>query len=339
MNVTLPSKLNRLNFVFRWDAGKKVGNGHFMRCMVLSTELMKRGHAVTVLTREISNFLLSLLNHLGIVAHRVAMESDGMAELSEIRQLHKIDWLVIDHYDIEFKWENDARQFASRIMVIDDLANRKHDCDMLLDQNVPNCMQQSYVKLVPQQCVQALGWSYLLARPSFYVKSRQHRSGTLIFLGGGDNSQALLSLLKNLLKRTECHPLRVLVTSDYLPIIFWQSLVGHAGDVDCDLVDPVSMYSRAAIAVVRCGFVSYELALLGIPAIHIYTSDIQAEVAKELENRNMGIALQSMQLQNPELLNLALLQVASVNPKPLNEQLSPGASLVAELLEKIHEHK
>lgn len=339
MNIVERPQLKRFNFVFRWDAGKKVGNGHFMRCMVLSTELIKRGHAVMVLTREIPIFLLSLLNHLGIVSHSIAMESDGLAELSNINQLYKIDWLVIDHYDIEIKWENDARQFASRIMVIDDLANRKHNCEILLDQNVPNCIQLGYAKLVPKQCVQALGWSYLLARPSFYAKSTQHRSGTLVFLGGGDHSQALFSLIKNLIKRTEYHPLRVLVTSDYLPITYWQSLVGDTGDVECDLVEPVSIYRSSAIAVVRCGFVSYELALLGIPAVHIYTSDIQAVVAKELENRNMGIALQAVQLQNPKLLDLALQQVALINPKPLNEQLRPGASLVAEILEQINEYQ
>jgi UDP-2,4-diacetamido-2,4,6-trideoxy-beta-L-altropyranose hydrolase len=339
MNLAIHPKPNRLNFVFRWDAGKKVGNGHFIRCLVLSTELLKRGHAVGVLTREMPRFLLSWLNQLGIVTHSIAVESDGLAELSNINQSHKIDWLVIDHYEIEVKWENDARKFASRIMVIDDLANRQHNCELLLDQNVPNCMQKGYAKLVPKQCVQALGWSYLLARPGFYNKIMQHRSGTLIFLGGGDHSQALLSLINNLLKRTECHPLRVLITSDYLPITYWQSLVGDKGDVDCDLVDPVSMYRSAAIAVVRCGFISYELALLGIPAIHIYASDIQAEVAKELENRNMGIALQAVQLQNPKLLNLALQQVALINPKPLNEQLRPGASLVAEILEQINEYQ
>jgi UDP-2,4-diacetamido-2,4,6-trideoxy-beta-L-altropyranose hydrolase len=283
--------------------------------------------------------LLSWLNQVGIVTHSIAVESDGLAELSNINQSHKIDWLVIDHYEIEVKWENDARKFASRIMVIDDLANRQHNCELLLDQNVPNCMQKGYAKLVPKQCVQALGWSYLLARPGFYNKIMQHRSGTLIFLGGGDHSQALLSLINNLLKRTECHPLRVLVTSDYLPITYWNSLVGDKGDVYCDRVDPVAMYRSAAIAVVRCGFISYELALLGIPAIHIYASDIQAEVAKELENRNMGIALQAVQLQNPKLLNLALQQVALINPKPLNEQLRPGASLVAEILEQINEYQ
>ena len=339
MNRAISPKLNRLNFVFRLDAGKKVGNGHFMRCMVLSTELLKRGHTVTVLTRDIPSFLLSMLNLLGIVMQNISVESDGLAELSDINQLHKIDWLVIDHYDIEVNWENDARQFASRIMVIDDLANRKHNCDLLLDQNVPNYKQQGYANLVPNQCVKALGWSYLLVRPSFYDTSKPQRSGTLVFLGGGDHSQDLLSLIYNLLKKTECHPLRVLVTSDYLPITYWKSLVGDKGGVECDLIEPVSMYRSAAVAVVRCGFVSYELALLGIPAIHIYTSEIQAEVAKELENRKMGIALQSMQLQNPKLLNQALQQVASINPKPLNEELRPGASLVAELLEKIHEHE
>jgi UDP-2,4-diacetamido-2,4,6-trideoxy-beta-L-altropyranose hydrolase len=339
MSIAIFPIIKRLNFVFRWDAGKNIGNGHFMRCMVLSNELLKRNHTVTVLCRQLPSHLQNLLTDLGIKVHYVALDSDGLAELSDINEMKQIDWLVIDHYGIEFQWENEARRFASFIMVIDDLANRKHNCDLLLDQNVPNNLQKGYIDLVPKHCVQALGWTYLLARPSFYSRSEAPRTGTLIFLGGGDHSATLSSLLNQMLSKTEFHPLRVLVTSDYLSLAYWQSMVGDSGQVHCDLVDPVSLYLSATSAVVRCGFISYELALLGIPAVHIYTSVVQAEVAKKMAYHGMGVALQELQLANSELLDTALQQVSSMNPKPLNEQLIPGASLVAELLEHIHEHR
>jgi hypothetical protein len=144
-------------------------------------------------------------------------------------------------------------------------------------------------------------------------------------------------LLGQLLNRTEYHPLRVLVSSDYLPISHWQYMIGDSGQVQCDLVDPVSLYLSVALALVRCGFVSYELALLGIPAVHIYTTAVQAEVAIGMESHGMGVAFHELHLPNSQLLDTALHKVSSMSPKPLNEQLKPGASLLADLLEKIHD--
>lgn len=333
------STLKCLHFVFRWDAGKEIGNGHFMRCTVLSSALLNRGHAITVLHRKIPKHLLSLLSDLNISTKCIAINSDGLSELSDINQRKKIDWLVIDHYGIEAKWETEARKFASRIMVVDDQANRQHNCDLLLDQNVPNKFQTSYAALIPQHCVQALGWSYLLARPSFYKRDKSLRSGTLVFLGGGDHSEALSLLLAYLLKKTEFHPLRVLVSSEYLPLEHWQTIVGNCGNVDRDLIDPTSLYQSSALAVVRCGFVSYELALLGIPAINIHATSIQKEVALQLEYHGFGSAFKESDLTHSELLHTALQDVSIKNPNPLNEKLSPGALPVAKLLESIHEYK
>lgn len=339
MSVKKHSTIKLLHFVFRWDAGKNVGNGHFMRCSVLSKELLKRGHKVTALFKQVPDQLHTWLTNLGVSAFSISADSDGLKELSDINEFIPIDWLVIDHYDIDYQWENEARQFSYRIMVIDDLANRHHNCDLLLDQNVPNQLQKSYFNLVPNHCVQAIGLSYLLAQASFYIHSIQPKSGTLVFLGGGDHSQALSSLLKKLLKRTEYHPLKVLVTSDYLPLPYWQSIVKDIGQIHCDLVDPAVLYRSVSRAVVRCGFVSYELALLGVPSVNIHSSLVQAEVAKELECLGLGIALKELRLANSKLFDTALQQVSSMNPKPLNEQLFPGATLLAELLEKYHEYQ
>ena len=52
-------------------------------------------------------------------------ESDGL----------KVDLLIVDNYSLSLRWEKALRKVAKNIMVIDDLANRKHDCDILLDQN------------------------------------------------------------------------------------------------------------------------------------------------------------------------------------------------------------
>lgn len=339
MNSSPHQPMNRLNFVFRLDAGGQFGNGHFMRSMVLCVEFLERGHAVTVLVQAMPAPLRSLMRERGIALQVISPSSDGLAELASIHNTAPIDWLVIDHYGIDARWESIARPFAAHTMVIDDLANRRHECDVLLDQNVPNPLQRLYADLLPQHCVQAIGWSNLLARPEFYAKGDEERSGTLVFLGGGDHSEALKALLEKLLERVDGQPLKILVSSDYLPTAYWQGRLFNRGQVYCDLPNPSTLYRSAKLAVVRCGFVSYELALLGIPTVNIHSSRVQAEVANALQQMGTGVALSVDHLSDPERLNQALHQAASMTPEPLNETLRPGAKQVANLLEKYHEHR
>lgn len=339
MNSSHQLPMNRLNFVFRLDAGGQFGNGHFMRCMVLCVELLERGHAVTLLAQSMPLPLKSLIRERGLVLQDINPASDGLAELAYIHNEASVDWLVIDHYGIDAGWESAARPFAAQIMVIDDLANRRHDCDVLVDQNVPNRLQQLYTDLLPQQCVQVMGWSNLLARSEFYAKGDDDRSGTLLFLGGGDHSEPLTALIEKLLELVDCHPLKVLVSSDYLPMAHWQERLSSGGQVYCDLRNPAPLYRSAKLAVVRCGFVSYELALLGIPAVNIHSTPVQAEVANALQRMGTGVALSEDDLSDSECLQKALHQAAAMAPKPLNETLRPGAKQVANLLEKFHEHR
>jgi UDP-2,4-diacetamido-2,4,6-trideoxy-beta-L-altropyranose hydrolase len=328
-----------LNFVFRLDAGRHFGNGHFMRSLVLCTELLDRGHTVAVLAQQVPLPLQAVLRERGIALHLIAPQSDGLTELASVNKIHPVDWLVIDHYGIDAGWESAARPFTAHTMVIDDLANRPHNCDLLLDQNVPNRLQQLYSDLLPQHCVKAIGWSHLLARPEFYVRVVQERSGILVFLGGGDHSEVLSPLIGKLLKRTNVYPLKVLVSSDYLPVAHWQTILSHDGQLHCDLPNPLHLYRSVKLAVVRCGFVSYELALLGIPAVHIYASPVQAEVAHALESMGAGVALSEDHLSDALKLYDAIERAAALDPQPLNEKLTPGATQVANLLEHFYEHR
>jgi len=77
-------------------------------------------------------------------------------------------------------------------MVIDDLANRPHDCDLLLDQNYYRDLEKRYQGLVPSECVMLIGPDYVLLRPEFTL-ARQRlkvRDGSirrfLIFFWGSD---------------------------------------------------------------------------------------------------------------------------------------------------------
>ena len=96
---------------------------------------------------------------------------DSQFTIKIINEL-KIEWVIIDNYLLDFKWETLVRKYTKNIMAIDDLANRKHNCDILLDQNYVNNIYTRYDFLVPENCIKLLGPNYAVVKEDF-VKARE----------------------------------------------------------------------------------------------------------------------------------------------------------------------
>lgn len=327
-----------MSFLFRLDANANIGNGHLVRSMMLAHGLRLRGHSTHVLSHPLSSSHAALLSDH--VVHEITESgSNGLNELRVIAEELTIDWLIIDSYTIDASFEKQARAFVRHIMVIDDLGNRPHDCDLLLDQNISNSLQANYTNLVPRHCRVLLGLDYLLARDSFYQNKPESRSGTVIFLGGGDRSAALLDLKDRLDQATIPRPLHLLVTSAYRIAEIQNALLASPNDSELhvDLPDTATLCCSVEYAVVQCGFIAYELALVGTPMLIIYTTPIQREVALALESRGNGIAFDEADLGISEYLKNALDRLKTLNPTPLNTSLQSGTAQVIKYLESLYD--
>jgi UDP-2,4-diacetamido-2,4,6-trideoxy-beta-L-altropyranose hydrolase len=100
---------------------------------------------------------------------------------------------VVDHYELNAEWERVLADSVGKIMVIDDLADRLHECQVLLDQNVlDRGIARRYERLVSKGCTLLLGPKYALLRPEYaeLAKCLPERDGTitrvLVFVGGCD---------------------------------------------------------------------------------------------------------------------------------------------------------
>ena len=169
-----------------------------MRCLTLADEVGERGAPVRFVGRELSRPLEDLVRGRGHeyvtlrgLSHS-ASESDDALRATEVLADRHWQWLVVDHYSLGAIWERAMHPSASRILAIDDLADREHDCDMLLDQNHVAMATERYSDKVPKQCRILLGPGYALLRPE-YRAARERllpRDGSvrraLVFFGGGD---------------------------------------------------------------------------------------------------------------------------------------------------------
>lgn len=183
-----------MKVVFRADASIKIGTGHVMRCLTLAEELRERGAEVCFACVALPGNLIQYVREQGYDCH-VLIKTDDLI-------LAQGDWLVVDHYQLDFEWENLMRVHFHKIFVIDDLANRKHDCDVLLDQNYFSNQEKRYQNLISEACHMFCGPRHTLLRKEFWNErqgfSRKNDivEKILVSFGGTDPSGETLRFLR-----------------------------------------------------------------------------------------------------------------------------------------------
>ena len=164
----------------RVDASRQIGSGHVSRCLSLAAKLQKKHNAqVYFIMRQLAGNLFSLVQDKGyfflplpaettkqkLTGYAkwltVPVEQDAGETIAKLKAIGAVDLLVVDSYAIDVTWETAVRPYVKKIMVIDDLANRKHDCDLLLDQNL--------YKDIGSQCVYLLLFSHHI-HPCIFVE-------------------------------------------------------------------------------------------------------------------------------------------------------------------------
>ena len=181
-----------------------------MRCLTLAEALRAMGAAVQFFCRQLPGNLIALLKQrsFSVTALPVPAQSAGFSDLDgyaawlgvsqredadqviALLRGTKPNWLVVDHYGLDIEWEDRLAPYCDAIMVIDDIANRSHNCQLLLDQNFAS--EVRYSSLVPRNCTMLLGPNFALLGPQYAAyRSRQaERRGAikrvLVYFGGSD---------------------------------------------------------------------------------------------------------------------------------------------------------
>lgn len=303
------------SIVIRTDASVKMGSGHVMRCATLADELRANGATVTFICRDLPGnyidwLLLKEYEVIRLASPAVSNDEVGdypahlhwlgvslqeeIAEVTSVLSQRPIfDCIIVDHYALELEWERQIAKFSRKMMVIDDLADRQHDGDILLDQNYYYNMQARYDNLIPSTSTKLLGPAYALLRPEF-IRMRNHsrlRDGTvkriLIFLGGADPANETSNVIRALrmLKRTDLE-VDVVVGASNPHCSLIQALCEEAENYQYHYqIDNIAELMQAAdLAIGAGGSTLWERGYLGLPSLIIVLAKNQEIAARDLEN-------------------------------------------------------
>jgi UDP-2,4-diacetamido-2,4,6-trideoxy-beta-L-altropyranose hydrolase len=272
-----------MRIAFRVDANRTIGTGHFVRCLTLADALKQRGAEVRFVCRELLDVFDGMLAARRHELVRLPAHAEDALETAHGLSDRPVDWLVVDHYALDARWEKLLRGTAGRILAIDDLADRYHDCDVLVDPNVHANMTDRYAGKVPPHCQLLVGPRFALLRDEFrqrheQVRVRGGRVQRLLVCFGGVDADDHTSLAIEALSRVMAVDLTVDVVigaehSRRGQIEAECATLGFSCHVQTDRM--AELMAAADLAVGAGGGTTWERCSLGLPALAFAVADNQ----------------------------------------------------------------
>ena len=332
-----------MRVVIRTDVSCEIGSGHLMRCLALADELQKTESEVLFISSNIEQIWMDFIREKNYKCENIVPSIDrnrssmyttksshcrfsnnsidwqkDSREVKELLRYRKTDWLIVDHYGLDWRWESSMRNHTNRIMVIDDLANRKHDCDLLLD-CVYGRELVDYQHLVSQGCQFLLGIKHTLLRPEFsnWRNSSLHRRRNakkiqkiLISLGGVDRENLTGTVI------------RLLSQADWISDAEVDVIIGHGFKhrskveaiianspikkvtLNSNVRDMAKRIANADFGIGAFGVSTWERFCLGLPSVNIITEANQINVTTRLKRLQFAGVIFSESIERGLLTHL-----------------------------------
>jgi UDP-2,4-diacetamido-2,4,6-trideoxy-beta-L-altropyranose hydrolase len=342
--------------VIRVDSAHAIGNGHVMRTLTLADSLSRLGNKCIFICRDHRGNLIEYIRSCGYITYELNMEPEsvlmdsgtpkwlGGTQVQDAESTLKLishlrpDWIVVDHYAIDASWETLVQRVSKKMMVIDDLADRPHSCDLLLDQTYGR-NQEDYRPITNSNCHLLCGSKYALLRSEFarlrsYSLERRKNPlvrKVLISLGGVDEKNKTCEILRALGGQPLKQRLEITVVmgSNALWINQVKEQVremGGATTVLCGVKNMAQLMAECDLAIGAPGTTAWERCCLGLPTIIMILADNQVEIAHTLEKSGAAIIISPSSNLKPLLLDV--LSQLSFNIDQLKQMSLSAANIV-----------
>jgi UDP-2,4-diacetamido-2,4,6-trideoxy-beta-L-altropyranose hydrolase/UDP-4-amino-4,6-dideoxy-N-acetyl-beta-L-altrosamine N-acetyltransferase len=307
-----------MRVVFRVDASLQMGTGHVMRCLTLAQVLKENGANVEFICRRHKGSLIDKIRSNGFIVHELGLFEETEVDTSlahshwlgatqrqdaddcvDILKTEKLDWLIVDHYALDEQWQKRLKPYYEKLMVIDDLADRKHQCDILLDQTFGR-QQEDYLAFTTKDCELLLGSQYALLRPefakwrSYSIERRSHSEfkQLLINMGGVDVNNVTENVLDELKLCNLPNDMNITVvmggSAPHLESVKSKAItLPYKTEVKVDVGNMAEVMANSDIAIGAAGATTWERCCLGLPTIQFVIAKNQLFSAETLAHHNI----------------------------------------------------
>ena len=324
----------------RVDSGTKIGYGHLIRCLALAEYLKKYFDVIFISSTLPGNIINELVKKkiqickLKSYPKKINQKNDANKTISLVKKYGgKKNLMIVDSYELSKKWETEIKSYVEKLIVIDDLGSRSHNCDIIIDQNLHTKMNGVYDKLVPNHCIQLLGPKYTMIRDQFVNQKKLSKIRTfpikriLVSFGGSDIENQTMPFLKIIKKSNLDVHVDVIVGKS--------NLNKNSIKKICSITKKFSYFEQtnkiaklmhsADISMGSGGSTNWERCILGLPAIVSIVSNNQIDVTKALSEKKCIINLGHVKkIKDKDYLNA----IKSLNNKILYQMSQKSFRLV-----------
>lgn len=289
-----------MRVAFRTDASASIGLGHFTRCLALADHIAASGGRVAIVTRSAHPAVTAALAVRGHDLRVLDLQPDASVAADAAASARAIDagtdWIVVDHYGFDHRWETDVKSRASHLLAIDDLANRRHDCDVLVDPGHGR-EADAYAGLTSDRTDLLLGTRFALLKPMFAGRHdaaprRLAAHRVHLFFGGGDTAARwLVQYCRWLVEGFADLEVRAVGCCDadamqglvqrFPERVAWQH----------HLDDMANHMAECDVAFGAPGSATWERACVGLPMALVATADNQVPILRNLDRTGFAAYL------------------------------------------------
>lgn len=314
--------------IFRADASSEIGWGHVRRCAAIACVLKGLGWQCCLATIADNSKLKFLPSgHFD----KIKVISGVNDETSIIRDFWTdgCQLLIIDHYDRDQFFENSLCGWAEKIIVIEDLEGRVHNCDVLLDTS-PGRHSECYSDRIPPNSLLLLGPLYAplmpyfsALRPNVVPRIYSAPAKRILVSLGATNPDGLLDKVLDAIEGSQLSLFPDLILAYQTPeinhLIERVRKLGGKTYFGVDNVAPLMV--EADFAIGAGGISAWERCVLGLPTLIIIIAENQRSNCEALEK--LGAA----QIVRPQV-DLLIDAISKLASDPLAlEQMSRVAAL------------
>ena len=273
--------------LIRCDSSFQIGTGHVYRDLSLAAKLRQLGLQITFCCRNLPGQIIQKITEQSFSVHILEADVTLEQELEWVRS-QKPDWVVVDHYQLGYAYESELKKFT-RIFAVDDVMNREHNCDVLLDQNFRNDYSHAYADLVPKTCLKLLGPQYSLLPVTMdrsqWIRNFDHKiKKVLVFFGGSDPTGEILKFYEALKKhKTQSH-FHLVATASHQ---FYSKIQGlpnlENATWELSPQDWHGLIKNSDYYFGSTGTVTWERFFYGLPGSVVCIADNQIQIAEQLE--------------------------------------------------------
>ncbi len=310
-----------MNIVFRLDATKNIGAGHLSRCKNLADFLLKRGAKISFIARDMDkNFKRLLTKNFKInflpnndKFKKIEKNNDKLwpndlqkIDASETKKILKknIDWVIVDHYGLNTKWEKEIKKKTKKIMVISDFLNRKHYCDLFIFQNETDKREKYFKKNFPKKCKFLIGSEYALINKNLIllrnkIKKKNGDVKKILINFGSVNPSNLLYKILVAFKHRKLKKYNLTVLGTSSNIDFKKKGIKFFGYKK----NFVSKLNKFDFCIGSGGVANLERMCIGLPSLVFPISSNQIQIVKILEKRKISLVIKNKDVKISYLRN------------------------------------